>query len=289
MLEPRKYRLILLFVLVFSLVAVFSVSAEMRIFTLQHRPAEELAKTVRSLLGEQAKVAVHRNTIVVRASSAEIEDVARLVEAFDKPLTMLRISIDQDYDVLTSGQSLSASGSIKSGPLTVKSFSRPGPEDSSVFMSTGDARVNLTGQAVSRSESRQASQFVSVLDGSPASITVGRAVPFTSQLRFYSRRHPHYVESVSYQRVDTGFNVTPYLQGDVVEAEIAPFMSFLDQDNPLQIVFFEAQTKVRIPLGSWYDLGRHMATHDDLSQEILSTGSESQTDSRRVRIRIDPQ
>jgi hypothetical protein len=289
MLNIQKYRLFLLFALIFLHLAAFPVYAEMRIFTLQHRPADELAETVRALIGDQAKVAAHHNTLVVRATSAEINEVASLVEVFDKPLAMLRISIDQGFDAFSRGQNLSASGTVKSGPVTVKSFSRPGPEDTSVFVSTGDMQVKLEGQAVTRKESRKASQFISVLDGSPASISVGRSVPFTSQLKLYSRRHPQYVESVSYQRVDTGFNVTPHLQGDVVEADIAPFMKFLDQDNPLQIVFYEAKTRVRIPLGLWYDLSQHMAMQDDLSREILLTGSEANTDSGTVRIRIDPQ
>ncbi len=54
-------------------------SAEMRIFELQHQSGGELAEMVRTLVGREAKVAAHRNTLVVNASPAELDDVARLV------------------------------------------------------------------------------------------------------------------------------------------------------------------------------------------------------------------
>lgn len=202
---------------------------------------------------------------------------------------MLRITVEQGVDRLSSGSDLSASGVVRKGPVSIGVNSRPVPDETSIFITNRDAQVVLSGQADNRKEVRQASQFVTVLDGSSASLSVGRAVPFTSQLRYYSHKHPHFVESVSYQRVDTGFHVTPQLLGDVVEVEIAPFMSFLDQDKPQQIVFHELSTRSRIPVGAWYDLSQQMATHDNLSREVLASGTGANAESRSIRIRIDRQ
>ena len=275
--------------LIVVFLTVCPVAAEMRVFELQHRPASELAENVTELLGEQARVAAHRNTLVVRASPEVIADVETLVATFDKPLSMLRISVEQGHEVQSGRGALSASGAVRKGPVAIGTFSRPGPEDGAVFTSTGDAHVELRGQSFEQSQSRHARQFISVVDGGSASISVGRAVPFTSQLRYYSRRHPHYVESVSYQRVDTGFRVIPQLNGNDVDVEIAPYMAFLDQDDPLQIIFHDAATKVRIPAGAWYDLSQYLETHDDLSREILSVGADNMSQSGSIRIRIDPQ
>lgn len=285
----HKYLLVLFMALALCVSAVAPALAEMRIFELQHRPASDLAETVRPLLSEQAKLAVHRNTLVVRGTTEELAEVASLVAAFDKPLAMLRISVEQGYQSQAAGRGLSASGSVSSGPVTVGVFNRGGRDNASIHTGRGDLDVVVRGSVAGRNQSRRASQFISVLDGSPATISVGRAVPFTSQLRYFSRRHPRYLESVSYQRVDTGFHVTPYLLGDAVDAEIQPYMAFVEQDKPLQIVFHELTTKVRIPVGSWYDLSRHMETQDDLSREILSVGSETGAESGEIRIRIDPQ
>ena len=289
MLNHRAFKSVLALALLAALLFAIPAAAEMRIFTLQHRPADEIAETVWALLGEQAKVAVHRNTLIVRATEAEIAEVETLVAAFDQPLTMLRITIEQGARKNSAGKEISASGSAGKGSVRVDIPGRPKHEDSTVFMSTGEAEIQLHGQSRSRSETRHASQVIAVLDGATASINVGRAVPFTSQLRYYARRHPHYVETISYQRVDTGFVVTPYLHGDVVEAEVSPFMAYLDRDKPSQIVFHEVTSRIRIPVGAWYDLSQHMQTHDDLSRVILSAGSESNDDYASVRIRIDPQ
>lgn len=261
--------------------------ADMRIFDLQHRPAEVLADTVRNLVGDEAKIAVHRNTLVVRSTPAVINEVARLVAEYDKPMRMLRITVEQGMGREDRRQRASASGRLETGSATIGVPSRPRVGDASIFISTGDVNARLQGNDVSHYENRKASQFVSVLDGSPAIIRVGRSVPFTSQLRYYSRRHPRFVESIEYQRVDTGFEVLPEVFGGNVRLKINPFMAFLDQDSPNQIVFQEMASTVSIPLGAWYDLSDHMSTQNDLSREILGVGKQSVQDSNRVRIRVD--
>jgi len=264
-------------------------SAEMRIFELQHRSAEELAGTVRSLMGDQAKVAVHGNTLVVRSSPADLDEIARLVASYDQPLNMLRITIEQGrtQDVRGRGAGVSARVQGEHGAVVMQDQFRVG--DASIFMSTGDADVRLQGHDIARYESRQANQFVSVLEGYPASISVGRAVPFTSQLRYYSSRHPHFVDSVSYQRVDTGFEVRPTVQGTMVRLEVHPFMSFLDQAEPREIVFEEISTTVNIPFGSWYDLGSQLESQGGLNAEILGVDSSTGHVSHQVKVRIDRQ
>ncbi len=108
-------------------------------------------------------------------------------------------------------------------------------------------------------------------------------------MRYYSRQHPHFVATVDYKDVDTGFVVLPEVQGSIVRLEIRPFMTFLDSKNPNRIVFRDLSSHVIVPLGSWFDLGGHLGSGNGLGREIMGAGTESGTDIHRVRIRVDLQ
>lgn len=271
-----------------SLVLSGAVAAEMQIFELQHRSARELAEIVRSIVSENARVAVHQNTLVVRTDPAELAEVARLVADYDRAQSMLRITIDQGARTDSQGQDVGAAVLVRNDSVKIGVGSPRRTGDDSVSVSAGGASGGIHGQDAEIIENRQISQSISVLEGYPATISVGRAIPFTSELRYYWNRHPHYVATTEYVNVDTGFEVIPQIQGEMVQLEIQPFMAFLDADNPKQIVFHELSTRVRIPLGAWYDLGGQTSSLNSLGREILRTGSRSDNAGNTIRVRVDP-
>ena len=289
-----RYRLPLFLVLFFILFAwgVFpeQASAEMRLFELQHRPVGELAEMVRSLLGEEARVATDRNTLVVNASPSALDEVARLVDSYDRSKQMLRVTIEQGKTFSGHERGVSASGRLQNDGSRII-FGPPGKKSleggSTIIVDSGQNRLKLRGTDSRYRESRQVSQFVSVLEGEPALVSVGRAVPFTSQMLTYWRQHPGFIATTSYENVDTGFEVLPTLYNGMVEIEVRPFMASLDRDNPQQIVFHELATKVNVPVGAWYELGGHMQAQDDLSREILGAGRGSAQNGSSVRVKVE--
>lgn len=267
-------------------------SAEMRIFELQHRPVAKLAEMVRSLLGEEAKVAAYRNTLAVNATPAVLDEVARLVASYDRARQMLRITVEQGKTSLVREHGVSVSGRLQEDGTRVV-FGPSGQatqgNNSSVFIGPDRNQLNVRGRSDSERDSRQFSQFISVLEGEPALIRVGRAVPFTSQMLSYCRRHPRFVATTTYEHVDTGFEVLPEVYQDMVELDVRPFMAFLDPHNPQQIIFHELGTKVTIPFDAWYDLGGHGQLQDGLSREILGGGKGSTKTASSVRIKVESQ
>ncbi len=266
------------------------VSAEMRIFELQHRPVNELAELVRSLLGEGARVAAYRNTLAVNATPAALDEVATLVATYDRPKQMLRIIIEQGKSSSALESEVSVSGRLQNGENKVvlgPSGQASRGNKSSVLIGSGQNRLKVRGHNSSERESRQFSQFVSVLEGEPALISVGRAVPFTSQMLSYCRHHPEFITTTSYEHVDTGFEVLPEVYNDMVELEVRPFMAFLDPHIPQQIIFQELGTKVSLPFDTWYELGGHGELQDGLSREILGGGTKSAEMASSVRIKVE--
>ena len=291
-----RYRTQLLPVLFFVLFTCglfpASVSAEMRLFELQHRPVGELAEMVRSLLGEEARIAAYRNTLAVNATPSALDEVARLVASYDRSKQMLRVTIEQGKTFSENERAVSASGRLKNDDNRVV-FGSPGrnslEDGSTIIIDSGQNRLKARGTDSRFRESRQVSQFVSVLEGEPALVSVGRAVPFSSQMLTYCRQHPGFVATTSYENVDTGFEVLPTLYNGMVEMEVRPFMAFLDRDNPQQIVFHELATKVNIPVGTWFELGGHVQTQDGLSREILGAGRGSAQNGSSVRVKVETQ
>ena len=289
-----RYRLQLFLALFIVLFAwgVFpeQASAEMRLFELQHRPVGELAEMVRSLLGEEARVATDRNTLVVNASPSALDEVARLVDSYDRSKQMLRVTIDQGKTFSGYERGGNASGRLKfedSRIVLGHSGDKSPQGGSTIIVDSGQSRLKVRGTDSRYRESRQVSQFVSVLEGEPALVSVGRAVPFTSQMLTYWRQHPGFIATTSYENVDTGFEVLPTLYNGMVEIEVRPFMASLDRDNPQQIVFHELATKVNVPVGAWYELGGHMQAQDDLSREILGAGRGSMQNGSSVRVKVE--
>jgi type II secretory pathway component GspD/PulD (secretin) len=291
-----RYRLQLFLVLFFVLFTwgVFpaSVSAEMRLFELQYRPVGELAEMVRSLLGEEARIAAYRNTLVVNASPSALDEVTRLVASYDLSKQMLRVTIEQGKTFSGHERGVSASGRLQNDDsrIVFGSSEKKSPEDgSTIIVDSGQNRLKLRGTDSRYRESRQVSQFVSVLEGEPALVSVGRAVPFTSQMLTYCRQHPAFITTTSYENVDTGFEVLPTLYNGMVEMEVRPFMAFLDRDNPKQIVFHELATKVNVPVGAWYELGGSVQAQDGLSREILGAGRGGAQKASSIRVKVETQ
>ena len=289
-----RYRLQLFLALFIVLFAwgVFpeQASAEMRLFELQHRPVGELAEMVRSLLGEEARVATDRNTLVVNASPSALDEVARLVDSYDRSKQMLRVTIEQGKTLSGHERGVSTSGRLQNDDsrIVIGPSGKKSPEGgSTIIVDSGQNRLKLRGTDSRYRESRQVSQFVSVLEGEPALVSVGRAVPFTSQMLTYWRQHPGFIATTSYENVDTGFEVLPTLYNGMVEIEVRPFMASLDRDNPQQIVFHELATKVNVPVGAWYELVGHMQAQDDLSREILGAGRGSAQNGSSVRVKVE--
>ena len=283
---PRPFVVAAIFLLagiIFSAQAM----AEMKIFELQHRSAAELAEMVREFVDEGAKVSAHRNKLLVNASAAELDAIADLVAAYDRIQPMLRVTVNQGNRLDDRNREVSTSGRLHGGSVVVGLNGPDRGDGGSIFITSGDNKVNVRAQDTRRLEDRQVSQFMVVMEGSPARISVGKSVPFTSQMRSYYRQHPTYVESIDYHNVDTGFEVLPEVYGEVVNLEIRPFMAFLNRQNSKEIIFHELTTTVRLPLGTWYDLGGQMSTKDGLSREILGGGRHSTSNSNSIRVRID--
>lgn len=279
----------LVFLLILLSAAVLSAS-NVQLFELQHRQAGELVETVRALLGEQGRVSAYRNLLVVHAEADELNAVAQLVAFLDTAPAMLRITVEQGRMATVRERAVGGALRAEEGSVTLGVGRVPVAGGSTMRIHGDDAAVSVSARDGESQGHHVTSQFIMVLSGESAGISVGQQIPFTGRLRLHCRRHAGCVkraERVETLKVDTGFEVTPVLLGEGVQLDIRPFMAFSEDRSSDRIVFHELVTRVVVSVGEWLDLGGQVAAGNELNREILGSREGLSTTETGIRLRVD--
>lgn len=282
--------MILLLILLSAVLLPAAVSADTRVFDLGHRRAADLAPIVSDSLGEGARITALDRTLIVNAAPEEIDLAAELIARLDRPPRMLRVLVSQELTATGDKAGAGLSGRASSGSSTIV-IGRPdaSPRGGATIILGNDDRLRLDARTTTRSDRHTAEQFIVTVEGHPARISVGRRIPVTERWLTLARRYAQIVEGVRYETVDTGFEVLPELYGDSVQLAIRPFLAFHDPRAVQEIVFQELTTTVRIPLGTWYELGGTTSSRDEVSREILGVSSTAAGEGGQLRVRVEPQ
>jgi len=160
----------------------------LEIIPLRHRTVEQVLPTLRPLVEPGGTLTGQGNQLIVRASPANLADIRRALDAIDRPLRRLQISVRFDDALEASSQGIEASGRI----------------------GNRGSRVEVQAQQSSSRSDERVDQRVQVLEG-------GRAMIFTGQSRPVVAR-----EVVVVQDLATGFEVVPRISGENVYLELAP-------------------------------------------------------------------
>lgn len=124
----------------------------LEIIPLKHRSVEQVLPTLRPLLEPGGTLTGQANQLIVRASPANLADLRRALDAIDRPLRRLQISVRFDDALEASSQGIEASGRI----------------------SNRGSRVEVQAQQSSSRADERVDQRVQVLEG-------GRATLFSVQ------------------------------------------------------------------------------------------------------------
>ena len=100
------------------------------------------------------------------------------------------------------------------------------------------------------------------------STRTGKEIPYKNSSPLI-RRHAPGDETIAWQTVESGFEVTPTITGDNVILKIVPRIAYDDSEDAV-IRFFGAQTEVTAPFDRWVDIGGVGDQQNEIIQEILS-------------------
>ena len=250
-----------LLVLAFFMGGIAWADAPLKIFPLRHRFAQDLLPSIQPLVGEDGAVSAVGNNLLVRATPARLAEIEQVILLQDVERQTVRITIRRSHEDSTINAGIGVAGSVGQRDATVQVGRWDGRD-------TGDLRVDARAHADRRSE--RSSEFVSVLEGERAFISVGQSIPFTETWSVLTRRHVHVQQRVQFHEIATGFTVRPRAIGDEYEVEIAPRIASFSGGA---IVFEDLVTTVRVHPGQWLDLGGAMQARDEVSREIFSGSS----------------
>jgi type II secretory pathway component GspD/PulD (secretin) len=275
----RKRTVIIAFgilVIFLTIIVGFSL-AEVAVIKVNYRNASDILPLVETLLSPRGKATVdtRTNSIIVNDTSESVAKIQTLVANMDKPTEQVRIRFRFQEAGLSKDRDLSASGKV-SGDRWSVATGRSRREG--VHVRARDTRVSRQGSTES---------FISVMSGSFAYIWVGRDIPFTEQWVYLSRRYARVVENVSFQRVETGFEVRPVIAGNSVHIEIIPRISSVEDGERGIVRFTEASTTMTVVKGQWVTIAGTSEQSNEVIRDILSTGSSSTNSMLSLSLKVE--
>lgn len=167
----------------------------LEIISLRHRTVDQVLPVLRPLLEPGSTLTGQNNQLIVRASPANLLDLKRALEAIDRPLRRLQISVRFDDHMESASQGIEASGRV----------------------GNRGARVDVRAHDDRARAAERVDQRIQILEGSRAFIMTGQSTP-----------HPTFIRETV-----TGFDAVPRVSGDTVLLDIAPRRETLGQQQRL--------------------------------------------------------
>ena len=239
-----------------------SCSAETLVYPMQYRTAAEAVPMVQSLLspGGRAVADARTNALLVVDDEETIQRVREFLQGFDKlgKQAMIRVRFDESGARERTG---------------VEGRARASGEDWSVSAGKPMRKDGVEVRLQDRGRAQQGSSefFVTVVSGSAAYIMVGQDTLYTQRWIDLTRRYARITESVTIQRIETGFEVMPVLLKDHADVDIIPRISHGVPGSRV-IRFTEASTRLVAPIGQWVTIGGASQQSNEVIRAVLEAG-----------------
>jgi hypothetical protein len=167
----------------------------LEIIALRHRTADQVLPALRGLLEPGATLSGQGNQLFLRTSPNNLADIRSALDAIDRPLRRLQISVRFDDAMDAASQGVEAGGRINN-------------RSARVDVQAHDARMRST---------ERVDQRVQIVEGGRAFISTGQSTPI--------------LQGTVIRDAATGFEAVPRLAGDHVLLDIAPRRESLDQQQ----------------------------------------------------------
>lgn len=260
---------LLALILTFS-TAVFSDDSVLEIIPLNYRPAEEVQALIVPLLEPSDRVAADGMNLIVRATPERLSEIKKLIEQLDGKLHNLLITVLQGQNI--SADELNASASV-SVDIPINKPSSAAGEIAGQFHA-----------AQSRGSSDN-TQTLRTLEGQPAYIRTGQALPVQSVTIYNAGGYPVAANSTAMIEATTGFAVTPRLNGKEVILAVSPWSGQLQNNGTIAIQ--NATTNLRAKLGEWVEIGSAQQAQQFRQDGALSAIRDNRNSSLHILVKVE--
>lgn len=169
----------------------------LEIIPLRHRTVEQVLPALRPLMEPGATLTGQGTQLIVRTSPGNLAELRRALEAIDRPLRRLQISVRFDDALDAAAQGVEAGGRI----------------------SNRGTRIDVRARDNQSTAAERIDQRVQVLEGGRAFISTGQSTPI--------------LDGTVMRETATGFEAIPRLSGGGVLVEIAQRRETLAQQQAL--------------------------------------------------------
>ena len=228
----------------------------LEIIALGHTLADEVIPSLQPLLEPGGTLTGMNAQLIVKTTPANLAEIKRALTVFDRAPRTLRITVKQDVAAASRIQADAVSGRLRAGDVRAR-LPDPGTHDgASVGIRDRHGNTVRYRSLNTRSQDdRSNAHFVTTLEGRPALIQTGQALPYLYQSAVAGAHGVFLGTGVDYIDVSSGFYVTPRLNGQQVSLEIAPQLERADPARRGAIDVRHAATSVSGRLGEWIALG----------------------------------
>ena len=245
--------------------------AEARVYRVQHRPAEELAPLVETLLAGRGSVAVDErtNSLVIVGEPEVLAEVVPLVGQQDRPLPSVVVHYRSQRRSDLEAQGVRIAWRVDAGSLQIGNVILPGD----------DTRVLVRPEARSDERAGELAGSLRLLPGRSGRIATGSLIPF--------RVGPPWWEGTELVAVESGFEVTPRLLGDKrVQLELRPFEARPGPGGSVQQ--FGAETALEVEPGQTVALGGLSRESEGSGRDAFGgVGRERASEERVLLVRVE--
>ena len=245
------------------------------ILAIHFRNAQEISAAAAPLLSPAGRMSVdHRtNALIVVDTRDAIARVSELVKRLDRPPVPLRIDVRFRQARSAAGQKAAAEGSVSGEGWDVST----GPD------APDGVQVRLHRRTAAQAGETLLS--VTTVSGSPAHVSLGTEIPYRQTAKTVCRRYGGCPSAVTFERVQTGFWVTPLMAGDRIDLEIVPEIADLDAGQ--QIRFAAASVHLAVQPGRWIQIGGGKNAETAALAEILGLSEGRREESFSILLKVE--
>lgn len=262
-------------IIICSFIYSFCFADTVEIIQIRYRSAEDAFRIVENLLTQDGSVTMDErtNSLVVKDSEESVARILQVMEKFDKAIEQAKISIRFIENEINEDMAVSIKGGVHGKDWKISSGRKANGVD--VRLKDINKRKNADRQ-----------YFVTTASGTPAYIVTGKRVPYRERRGNLNRKHPLAMDTVVYENVETGFEITPVIKGDRADVKIVPRIS--DVDNQTSIIrYSEAATFVNVPLGEWVTIGGADENQNEVLQSFFERGGEDKESNLLISIKVE--
>jgi type II secretory pathway component GspD/PulD (secretin) len=237
----------------------------LEIIQLRNRPADQVLPLIQPLLAPGGTASGSGFQLFVRTTPANLAQIRQVLASLDRAARQLVIYVKQDASGQGGRSELSAGVTLS-------------PGNSSVRGRAGEATV---------SSMDAATQQLRTQEGVPAYISAGTSEPLVARSVTRTVNGVVVQDSVIQRDINSGFYVTPRVNGDTVFLDIST-----QRDTPGNLGPGSANTNrisstISGKLGAWIELGGTSVSQSSQSSGVLSRAASSDASARSTYVKVE--